>query len=154
MANFKIKHTTVADELDHMFELTSDAAISAIRAQMEDRWAVARISLTESDNTATSPHLESAVNSTTSDGRQQRVKIWTGFETQEEVSGFVNYIWATAPSRGDVAAFSIANDVRTKIEMLDDNNNSIQVFNDTTTSPAHTVNGYVSSPADPFYVEA
>jgi len=154
MANFKFRQTTIADESDHIFELTSDPAMSSYKTANSERFVVALAALTENDNADTSPHVESITLDTLADGRIQRVKVWTGFETQAEVVTFVDYIFKDGPNREEIAAWSITHDTRTKYEVLDDNNGVLQILHDNTVLDQYTRNGFVERPTDPYFIEA
>lgn len=152
MANFKFRHTTIAADAESIPELTSDA--SMIPYQINDRIAVALQAFTENDNPDTSPHVGSITSTTLDDGRLQRVKVWSGFETQAEVLTYINYVYKDNPNRVEIAAWCLSKDTRNKYEILDNDNNVLQVLHDNTQLDQHTINGYVESPEDPFFIEA
>lgn len=154
MANFKYRVTNIGTSVDHFVENLTDSDIVAAYGRTTDRFIVARAAFTENDSLETSPHAESVAWNTLEDGRIQRVKLWTGFETQAEVESFINYAHRDNPDGAILAAAYIANDVRTKIEILDDNNAVIRLVHDNTTLDQHAINGYTVRPEDPFYVPA
>jgi len=154
MANFKFRQTVIATEEENFYELTSDATMTSYKDTTCDRWVVAMRSFTENDNPDTSPHIESIAMNNLDDGRIERVKTWSGFETQEEVVSLVDYIFKNNPYKAEIAAWAIANNTRTKYEILADNNDVLQVLHDNTVLDQHTINGFVENPDDPFFLEA
>jgi len=152
MANFKFRHTTIAADAESIPELTTDA--SMLSYAVADRHAIALQAFTENDNLDTSPHVDSITSTTLDDGRLQRVKVWTGFESQAEVVTYIDYVYKDNPHRVEIAAWCISKDTRNKYEILDNDNNVLQVLHDNTQLDQHTINGYVESPEDPFFIEA
>lgn len=155
MANFKFDHTQIsADPSKFIANVTDNADIVALKNAQWDRWEIARIAYTEDGSNDTSPHIESINTTVLDDGRTQQVKRYSGFESQTEAQDFINYVYKDSPQLPDIAAWGVANDIRTKIEILDDNNAVIQTLTDNTVLDQHTINGYVERPDDPFFIES
>ena len=153
MANFKYRHTTISADVNNFIHITTDADIVAINERLNIRSYMAKAEFIENDSPDTSPRLESAVMTVLDDGRHQWTKVFTGFETQEEIELYIDYVHKNNPDGAAIAAWCITHDMRSKIEILDNDNTVIRVVHDNTALDQYTINGFVETPSDPFYVE-
>lgn len=154
MANFKLKSTYIAEDAVHFPNNITDPAIRSIIDARNEPIRVLIQAFDNNDSPNTVPVRIPAEQTTLDDGRVQLVTGWTGFESQAEAVTFAQHAVKQAAGQADLVAYWIANNVRCKIAVTDDNNNEIQVLQDNTHLDRHTVNGYVENPDDPFFVEA
>ena len=154
MANFKFRITTIGADLNSFTDFSTDPDIVAARERTNLRALFAKKAYIENDSPDTSPHQQSVVNTILDDGRHQRVRIYTGFETQEEVETYIDYCIKNNPDGPIYSSWNIANDIRSKIEIIDNDNAVLSVVHDNTTLDQYTINGFVETPDDPFYLEA
>jgi len=156
MANFKIRFSYVADnEADFVQKKTDDASLNAIKEQQWDRNRALIESMDNNENAETSPQkVDTGTVTTLENGKKQLTIMWDGFGSEADATTF-SRVFVTHGNMSTINAYHIANDIRTKIEILDDSDALVTKLHDNTTLEVKSVAvDYTDAAkqADPFFL--
>tara|TARA_B110000240_G_C13384326_1_gene403991 strand:- start:157 stop:594 length:438 start_codon:yes stop_codon:yes gene_type:complete len=144
----------VADaEADFVQVRTDNADLNAIKAGRWDRNRALIEAMDENDNENTSPQKSVIAEITTlASGRKQLQNVWTGFADEVDATTFAK-AFVSAPDQPTVSAYLVSKDIRTKIEILNNDDTTATLLHDNTQLAVKTHVQTAENLADPFFIE-